>query len=186
MKIYITLIISLLIFSSLRAQTENCVSDEVQGEDPTSCCNDLIITAPINPVNTEYPALLNQFDWLAPTVDLPAPQILTIDIGNGEVNAKHPFLVDNTNYYWFSSFRSGQNFPLETHGMHPKYGWELMHMNLGLGLYGDGQATGQPNPYMLFYNKYTGKLRMVVSPSAAATSFDNANVDLRIIPTSAN
>jgi hypothetical protein len=135
MKTYTLLIISLLIYSSLYAQTENCISDE--GEDPTSCCNDLIITDPINPVNTEYPELLNQFDWLAPTETLPDPNTLAVNIGNLLVNAEHPFLLDNTNYYWFSSFRNGQTAPFESHNMHPKFGWELMHMNLGLGLYGD-------------------------------------------------
>ncbi len=193
MKTYITSIISLLIYSSLWAQTKNCISDPVIVPNPitmeddtiftTSCCNDLISTAPINPVNTERPDLLNQFDWLAPTQTLPNPNTLAINLGNGVAYAKHPFLIDNTSYSWFSSFRSGQTVPFESHIMHPKYGWELMHMNLGSGLYGDGQGTARSNPYLLFYNKYSGKLRLVVSPGFGLSSisiFNNTTVDLSI------
>ncbi len=194
MKLYI-IITFIFLVNPFFIIGQTCITEEVPGQDVPACCNDLISTDFNYPNNTEYPALENTtiedggpndhplFNWLAPTQILPDQHTLNVNIGNTLVPAEHPFLLDLSDYYWFSYYRNGQGFPQEEHNMHPRYGWELMHMNRGLGLYGDTELDANStlyNPYMLFYNKYTGKLRLIVSPGQGQ-SFDNANTDLSII-----
>ena len=193
MKAYI--LSFLFLFSSALIIGQTCITDPNPNQDTSACCNDLISTDYNYPHNTEYPALENttiaeggpndhpNFNWLEATGVLPNPHTLNINYDNTLFGAEHPFLVQSDDYGWFSNYENGQPFPLEGHNMHPRYGWELMHMDRGLGLYGNSTVqanSGQLNPYIIFYNKYNGKLRLVVSP-AEGNSFDNANTDLTIL-----
>jgi hypothetical protein len=172
--------IVLIIILNIAFGQQNCIKETptIDGT-PAPCCNANINTDYNYPKNSERLDLLNQFNWLQQNSSGTAPQaFININRNNAIVPIQHPFLNDRSEYWWFSNYKIGQQPSFDNHNMHPKLGWQLLHYNLGLNLFSNTSLITMPqvfNPYMIFYNKYTGKMRMFVSPGSGL-SFDSTSV----------
>jgi hypothetical protein len=168
-------------------QGSDCVLEYATDQQPSACCNGIIST---NPASASLPAsednlLLNRFDWLRNYYPNPA-YIADIHVGiqgSSSTPIDHPFLSLSSDYTFYSNVYA-INGDISAHNMNWSNGWELMHADFGYKLpfntvvnpnnTGFSQRT---NAYMLFYNRYTGKLRLMTSPAAGA-SIDNTVVAL--------
>jgi hypothetical protein len=81
---------------------------------------------------------------------------------------------------FYSSFILGQNSDY-----YPQDGWELIKRDFGKLADGSTNPSKKPGPYMILYNKYSGKLRVVAAfPGLGAQQA--INVTLSLIPSNAN
>ncbi len=91
-KIYI--ILAMLLCLALNSFSQN-----------EPCCNDIISTDPDNPVNTERPGLINNFDWRTQGWDMFNPaegyhNFSLPDIPHWVVT--NPYFTTTDSYLWFS------------------------------------------------------------------------------------
>ncbi|MFK7969012.1 MAG: T9SS type A sorting domain-containing protein [Bacteroidia bacterium] len=108
-----------------------------------------ISTDPDNPVNPDQPEKTNTFfDWQAKDYDM----YQTINGDGKATSIPAPFnQIDNINVD-----------PIYGADFRPEDGWELLAQNLGYE--DDGSIrTDLTNPYVILYNKYTGKLRVFLA-----------------------
>lgn len=72
--------------------------------------------------------------------------------------------LDNLN---FAPYPSNFNNP-DSLDFHPRDGWELLHKydgydSLGVNYLYGGTSQNRPGPYVMLYNRYTGRLRVLAS-----------------------
>jgi hypothetical protein len=187
-----TLILSLIFnvtLANLFCQSNSDCLDNTQPSLP--CCNGIISTDKNHPNDVERPDinLNNVFDWNhTDHFDVWNEQTGSADIiGNpfyiAQVNPDYSSLANN-NYYNFSP-----GFDYNYLNMHPRYGWELMysHFNVVPFTTTEANAIDKKNGYtVIFYNRYTGKMRMFTYPFGDAQWTSISNVISLDPPTSFN
>jgi hypothetical protein len=159
----------ILILSSLHANAQECIAaDSVVTE---ACCNGLINTDSSAASNPARPNLRNRFEWRNPKWDvyIPTPG------GGYTVNGTQPLRMDNPfftrnaqlNNLNLAPYPSNFSNP-DSLDFHPRDGWELLHKydgydSLGVNYLYGGPALSRPGPYVMLYNRYTGRLRLFAS-----------------------
>lgn len=112
---------------------------------------DVISTDPDNPNSP----VRNNWDWRKPLrYTIWTSQTKSIKVPN-------PFNgggtgISNTNLNHFQS--DYYNYGNEAIDFHPEGGWELLIKKFGYDKYGD--VSGEDRPFLAFYNRYTGKIRV--------------------------
>ncbi|WP_196893328.1 T9SS type A sorting domain-containing protein [Aureivirga marina] len=130
-----------------------------------------ISTDPTNPINEERPDMLNHFNWMSEEYNVYHP------IG-GYTNGSNNFTKLPNPYFGSEEYQKHfnlHNIPvltsfedkLDSLDFHPKNGWELIHKHNG---FMNDETTlitnaldNRNGPYVILYNKYTGKLRVLAS-----------------------
>ena len=173
MKQFIYSLILLLPFAS-QAQ---CISD-----DPNSPpCNGFISTDSSRAVNRGRPSMRNTFNWRSKEwatfhPDKNPAGVFYQKINDKDVpkNTANPFYNYREESLGMISFYRNRYNPAAWSGnepnpayidFHPGDGWELLHKHNGIRL--DGQTMplneNRRGPYFVFYNRYTGKLRVLAA-----------------------
>lgn len=180
MKKHIILIIAILVFSKITiAQCDNNVS--TNPSNPTNnALPDLPGTVPYQ-LDTRY---LNGFDWVNGNANMPNQEYSLL---NMMYNPTQPYTfmsnIQNANltgYYTYLNKTLGNDL------MRLENGWELMLINLGRYPNNAPHASTDFNsiPYLVFYNKFTGILRVFVQFGYNETppnSINGVRIDLQYI-----
>jgi len=142
--------------------------------DSIAQCDNNVSTNPTNPTNNALPddpassspytmdnRFLNGLDWWSPS---------SYNLTNMEFNPGQPYgsmaniqTINQQQYYTYLKHNPLNNVSADQ--MNPENGWELLLVNLGR--YPDDVTThnnGELNvvPYLLFYHRYTGVIRVFV------------------------
>ncbi|THF51386.1 T9SS type A sorting domain-containing protein [Flavobacterium supellecticarium] len=125
-----------------------------------------ISTNPGNPINPQQTNYLNHFDWTTTNPFYP-------------INSQC-----NPNAFTPNPFQSNQLelLPLSlTKDMKPENGWEMVAYNLGFDN-NNNPLLGRPeHTYVMMYNKYTGKLRILVK-WCRNVNYNGAMLTLKFAP----
>ena len=133
-----------------------------------------ISTDPDNAVNEERPELTNNFNWMEDiwSVYHPTPGGGYTDSGGGPINLQNPYydqLDEYQEHFNLSSISisTPEEEFLDILDIQPKNGWELLHKHNGW-MHDETTLITDPNdqrigPYVILYNRYTGKLRVLAS-----------------------
>jgi hypothetical protein len=124
------------------------------------------ITNPQNPRPLNAGFKTNLFNWLNPSLNAS---------NNSNYIANSP-LTNFFNYPnpFYSSFILGQNSDY-----YPQDGWELIKRDFGNLADGSLNPVRKPGPYMILYNKYSGKLRVIAAfPGLGAQQAINITLSL--------
>lgn len=129
-------------------------------------------TNPANPIPLNAGFKTNSFNWMSPLLNAS---------NNSNYVANSP-LSNFFNYPnpFYQSFILGTNSDY-----YPQDGWELIKRDFGKLADGNTNPVRKPGPYMILYNKYSGKLRVIAAfPGLAAQQA--INVTLTTISATAN
>jgi Secretion system C-terminal sorting domain len=182
-------LLQIFVFFAISAGAQNYCIPTQNATDGTlaPCCNANINTDYNFPSNPERSDLVNQFNWLNPASSASGSAIIKINRNGSSINIDHPFLNDIiSRYYWYSNYRIGDPPPFENNTMHPKHGWQLLYHNFGFDIFTTTPSSNTPaifNPVMIYYNKYTGKMRLFSSPTEG-NSFDESSVKIDLVTNS--
>lgn len=129
----------------------------------------IISTNPNASYNPERPDVRNKFDWRRSPFTAFYPNNSGAYYGIYPRNITNPyydFTQETLSYFSLKDTPAGPNmFDPEKMDFHPRDGWELLHRHFGYNP--DEITTTNPAfdsrtyPYLLLYNRYTGKLRQV-------------------------
>lgn len=129
----------------------------------------IITTDPKGPINTERPELANHFNWEERNFSVYHPDghfnngNNAIDIGNPYY--KREIYQRHFNLYDYETTLTEQQETLSLN-FDPKDGWELLYKNNGIDPWGNlitDPLKNRIGPYFMFYNKYTGTLRVIAA-----------------------
>lgn len=179
-------------------QCEDCYEDQGISTNPANPKN--------CEVDEEYPnktnQMLNSFDWAKTSPPNPQPGttfILNAIPLNPHAGWQVPNYTSAGIFYMQSPFEQGYlskpgGSPLADFDFAWEDGWELMYMNTGYfpngDVYHDPSQNNNPMvadvtplqhtkvPYIILYNRYTGKLRTFFNVYAELGSFDNIKLDM--------
>lgn len=162
------ILLYLLLSTPLFAQ-DGCISED--SSVIQACCNGLIITDPSAAWNPARPDLRNRFDWRDPKweVYLPTPGGGYTTGGNQPLLMDNPFFTRNAQLSPINFAKYPSNFSnTDSLDFHPADGWELLHKYDGFDSLGTNYLYGgpdpyRPGPYVMLYNRYTGRLRVLAS-----------------------
>jgi hypothetical protein len=186
-------------------QCEDCPKDKGISTNPTNPENCEVDEAFPNKTNQ----MLNSFDWAKTNVPNPQPGT-TFSFNAIPLNPNAGWQVPNYTsagiFYMQSPFYQGflnkpSNSPLADFDFAWEDGWELMYMNTGYfpngDVYHDPTQNSNPMvaaaiplqhakvPYIILYNRYSGKLRTFFNIYAELGSFDDIKLDMGYINTPA-
>ncbi len=157
-----------LSLSYMQVNAQECIAtDSVLSE---ACCNGFIKTDSMLASNPARPGLRNRFDWSNPKwkVYIPTNGGGYTFLGTQPKPMDNPFFTQNAQlkHLNFATY----NPPLNPDSLdfHPRDGWELLHKydgydSLGVNYLFGGQSLNRPGPYVMLYNRYTGRLRILAS-----------------------
>lgn len=143
-----------------------------------------ISTDPANPINEERPELTNNFNWMDRLIAVFHPDGGYVDGNDSPIQLGNPYYEREEYQNHFNLFNYDLSLPPSGEAdnlyFHPKDGWELLHKNNGFEpdestLITD-PLTNRVGPYFMLYNRYTGKLRVLVS-------FDGVGANDNIVTT---
>ncbi len=184
-------------------QCEDCYEDQGISTNPTNPENCEVDEEYPNKTNQ----MLNSFDWAKTSVPNPPPGT-TFSFNSIPINPNAGWLIpDFTSsgvYIMESPYEQGylskpSGTPLADFDFAWEDGWELMYMNTGYfpnhtganpGVYQDPNQNNNPMvpspiglknpkvPYIILYNRYTGKLRTFFNVFAELGTFDDIKLDL--------
>jgi hypothetical protein len=155
-----------LLLGSTALFSQECPTNESN----SACCNGVISTDPRNggTQNLERPNITHKFNWMTQSFPTYYPPLFTNNGNNYEL--ANPFFNCEDSYLSHISlynYRDACHQPLDVSRLdfHPEFGWELLHRQTGLEL---DELTRVPMgtsnrswPYLILYNKYTGKVRVI-------------------------
>ncbi len=120
-----------------------------------------ITTDPDNPVSTEKPSKLNNFDWIIERYSVNTNHI--VNFGNPITSILSPFFKDDN--FNIGHFLNNKDMKVED-------GWELVKYDFG--------TPEHPTDYvyMVLYNKYQCKLRVFLTGSPVGEYFNRAKISL--------
>jgi hypothetical protein len=159
MKNYLIILFAIIVFSKIAvAQCDNNVS--TNPSNPTNnALPDFPGNIPFNNFDTRY---LNQFDWVNGNAGLPNGEYTLSDM---YYNTNQPYgNMANIQDANLTGFYIYLNKYLGAEAMSIINGWELMLVNLGTYPNNTPHSltTLSNVPYLVFYNKYSGVLRVFV------------------------
>jgi hypothetical protein len=136
------------------------------------CPTNGITTNPQSPSPLNSGFKTNDFNWMSPSL-------------NASNNSNYVANSPLTNFFNYPN-TFYQSFVLGTNSdYYPQDGWELIKRDFGKLADGNLNPARKPGPYMILYNKYTGKLRVVAAfPGLGAQQA--INITLTVISTTAN
>lgn len=159
------LYVNLMLGISQAPASDSCAMGNTDSNPP--CCNGLISTDPNMADNPDYSDRvdINRFDWLRLSFPIYMPS-------SGYGSGTTPLSMLNP--YWSSSsilraigfydLALPQNGDTSLMDFHPEDGWEMISFWDGYTLSGSPiSANPRVMPYMMLYNRYTGKLRLLSS-----------------------
>lgn len=134
------------------------------------CAPNGITTNPAAPINAQNPTKKNNFDFTTPQYNLN-----WIYNFNNTTKINSPFFdTDNSGINHFYDPLDGIKDII------PSEGWELLKKDFG---YADNGAPNNPataNPYIIFYNKYRGLLRVFVA-RGDQKAVNGANIQVKFL-----
>lgn len=145
---------------------DTCTMGNTDNNPP--CCNGLIITDPSMAYNPDYTNLtdINRLDWRTQSILINMPNSGYGTIGGAAESVYSPFWSQDSslraiNFYNYPLAQNGDTSLLD---YHPRDGWEMMSFWDGFTLSGSPiSANPRTMPYIMLYNRYTGKLRFLGS-----------------------
>lgn len=152
------------------------------GNDPSgSCCNGIINTDVPYKINTERPALTNNWDWTA------------TDFANSMTSSQFNQATVKNPYYELNGINRdaiwGKYFPQTSWAslkpdsfpnLNPRRGWQLISYNFGKDYLGNTYTSTNDlkDPHFMIYNKYTGQLRLLFTVENNGGTFNSVNIYL--------
>ena len=143
-----------------------------------------ITTNPDAPINTERPELENKFDWRNRNYKAYHP-VSGYETNNNPLLLPNPFYQRESYQKHFNLFSYSLSLPqsqeVDSLDFNPEHGWEILHYNNGMMPHDQTTLITDPllnriGPYYIFYNKYSGTLRLMAS-------FDNLGLNDKIVTT---
>ena len=152
------LIIILLFGITFQIYSQNCVPKDIS-------------TNYVAPINSERPALKNNFNWQAPNIPLVSNNILNISSGT----IKNP--------YWDASVQQARlDFAYDDKSdFYNEDGWELIRYENGYKQNGSQVNNADIVPMFVLYNRYKGTMRILVNPGYNDDFIKGVVVEIEIL-----
>ena len=178
-RLWTSLLLSLFFYHIGIAQTQTCgyfSAPDTSGWNipsaPDPCDESLIRTDPYAPLNTQNWQRANTFNWIDPDPD-PVSFWEEYCINSPDIQ------TDYIKTPWSQDDNSVTNHFLDNQDKYPKDGWELIKYDFGYTQTGQPAGTGVNYPYLVLYNRFTGRLRVFIAISKTDYPFQVAEIRLR-------
>jgi hypothetical protein len=197
-KIFLFTLLLMYFFRNTLAQTTSYlgtpVPDYCIGSNDAPCCNNAggyIKTFPDFAYNPERP--LNRFNWILPTLKVYMPPLWGTEFPPTQTTIINPFHtgIENEALAPINFFNFGASQPKEPSKLDffPSDGWELLSHHLGYQRDEETFASvldNRNNPYMILYNRYTGRLRLIAAQADFAGGANTLGATIEIASPNSN
>ncbi len=136
------------------------------------CDASLIRTDPYAPKNTQNWQRANTFNWIDPNPD-PVSFWEEYCVNSPDIQ------LDYMKTPWSQDDNTVTNHFTDNLDKYPQDGWELIKYDFGFTQSGQPAGTGVYYPYLLLYNRFTGRLRIFIAIAATDYPFTVAEIRLK-------